>query len=101
MSDSVFTDNAEARRFELAVDGGIVHAEYNLVEGGVMITETITPIGLEGRGHAGALARHVLADIEARGLKILPVCPFFAGWLKKHPEHAETVHPTYRQIIGV
>lgn len=101
MSEPQFHDNADDRRFELMVDGGIVHAEYNLVQGGVMITETVTPQGLEGKGYASALARHVLADIEARGLKILPVCPFFSGWLKKHPEHAETVHPTYRQIIGL
>lgn len=100
-SADAFTDNAEAKRYELAVDGGVIVAAYNLVQGGVMITETITPIGLEGKGYAGALARHVLADIQSRGLKILPVCPFFAGWLKKHPEHAETVHPTYRQIIGI
>lgn len=101
MPDPQFRDNAAAKRFELIVDGGVVHAEYNLVQGGVMITETITPVGLEGKGYASALARHVLADLKARDLKILPVCPFFAGWLKKHPEHAEQVHPTYRQIIGV
>ena len=102
MTDSQsFRDNNEAKRYELAVDGGTIVATYNLVDGGVMITETITPIPLEGKGHASALARLVLADIEARGLKILPVCPFFAGWLKRHPEHAETVHPTYRGIIGI
>lgn len=99
--DADFRNNIEARRYELAVEGGVIVATYNLVEGGVMITETVTPVGLEGKGHASALARHVLADIERRDLKILPVCPFFAGWLKKHPEHAETVHPTYRQIIGL
>ncbi|MEH6665394.1 MAG: GNAT family N-acetyltransferase [Brevundimonas sp.] len=96
-----FTDNAAARRYELAVEGGVVVATYNLVDGGVMITETLTPVGLEGKGHASALAGYVLADIEARGLKILPVCPFFADWLKRHPEHAGTVHPTYRQILGL
>lgn len=102
MADSVeFRDNTDAKRYELAVEGGTIVATYNLVDGGVMITETITPIPLEGKGHASALARHVLADIEARGLKILPVCPFFAGWLKRHPEHAEAVHPTYRGIIGI
>jgi uncharacterized protein len=96
-----FTDNTEAKRYELAVDGGIIVATYNLVDGGVMITETLTPVGLEGKGYASALARHVLADIEARGLQILPVCPFFADWLKRHREHAGTVHPTYRQILGL
>lgn len=96
-----FRDKTDARRYELAVDGGTVVATYNLVDGGVMITETITPVSLEGQGHASALARQVLADIEGRGLKILPVCPFFAGWLKRHPEYAETVHPTYRGVIGI
>ncbi|GAD59114.1 GNAT family N-acetyltransferase [Brevundimonas abyssalis] len=70
-----FTDNTEAKRYELAVDGGIIVATYNLVDGGVMITETITPVPLEGKGHASALARHVLADIEARGSRSCPSAP--------------------------
>jgi predicted GNAT family acetyltransferase len=74
---------------------------YNLVQGGLMVTETLVPIALEGRGIASRLARHVLADVKARGLVILPVCPFFAGYLKKHPEWAEVVHPTYRATLGI
>ena len=101
MPDPQFTDNPEAKRYELAVDQIVGGDDGPAIDGGVMITETITPIPLEGKGHASALARLVLADIEGRGLKILPVCPFFAGWLKRHPEHAETVHPTYRGIIGI
>ena len=66
-----------------------------------MITETLVPERLEGRGIASRLAKHVLADAKARGLLILPVCPFFSSYLQKHPEHAEAVHPTYRQILGL
>lgn len=48
------------------------------------------------------MAKHVLADIRERGLVILPTCPFFAGYLKKHAEHyANIVHPSYRIALGI
>ena len=47
------------------------------------------------------MAAHVTADAQSRGLRILPVCPFFAAWLQKHPENAEVVHQTYRGILGL
>jgi hypothetical protein len=34
-------------------------------------------------------------------LVILPTCPFFSGYLKKHPEYADQVHPTYRAMLGL
>jgi predicted GNAT family acetyltransferase len=74
---------------------------YNEVGGGLLITETIVPVPLEGRGVASRLAKHVLADIRARGILILPTCPFFAGYLQKHPEHADIVHPSYRIALGL
>jgi predicted GNAT family acetyltransferase len=74
---------------------------YNLSPPNLMITETLVPEKLEGRGIASRLAKHVIEDARARGLLILPVCPFFAGYFQKHPEHADVVHPTYRQILGL
>lgn len=94
-------DEREAKRYALQVEGQTAVVTYNLVEGGLMVTETLVPEVLEGRGIASRLARHVLADVKARGLVILPVCPFFAGYLKKHPEWAEIVHPTYRAMLGI
>ena len=100
-ADPDFRDNADARRYELKADGGMAVATYNLVEGGVLISETLVPEALEGRGIASRLAKLVLEDVKGRSLLILPVCPFFSGWLKKHAEWAETVHPTYRAILGL
>lgn len=99
--DPDIRDNAEARRYELTVEGQTAVVIYNPVAGGLLITETIVPIPLEGRGIASRMARHVLADIKARGLVILPTCPFFAGYLQKHPEWAEIVHPSYRTALGL
>lgn len=101
MSDAEIRDNTEAHRYELDVDGGQAVVTYNLSGQNLMITETLVPQALEGRGIASRLAKHVLADARERGLLVLPVCPFFSTYLKKHPEHAEAVHPTYRGILGI
>ena len=37
-----------------------------------------------GRGLAGLLVREALADSIRRDLTVVPVCPLFAGHLKKH-----------------
>jgi uncharacterized protein len=99
--DSSIRDNTEAHRYEMPVDEELAVVIYNLSGQNLMITETLVPEALEGQGIASRLARHVLDDARTRGLLILPVCPFFSAYLQKHPEHADVVHPTYRQILGL
>ncbi|MFC0634902.1 GNAT family N-acetyltransferase [Brevundimonas balnearis] len=99
--DGVFRDNPDAKRYELEVEGGVAVMTYNFNPPNMMITETLVPEALEGRGLAGRLAAHVVADVQARELVLLPVCPYLSAWLKKHPEHADVVHPTYRGILGI
>lgn len=99
--DPEIRDNEEAKRYELTVDGETAVIIYNPVAGGRLITETLVPVALEGRGIASRMARHILADLKAKGLVVLPTCPFFSGYLKKHPEYADQVHPTYRAMLGL
>ncbi|WP_269714805.1 GNAT family N-acetyltransferase [Caulobacter sp. NIBR2454] len=101
MLDPEIRDHSELKRYELAIDGDVAVVTYNLGASGLMVTETLVPEALEGRGLASRLAKHVIADAKQRGIVILPVCPFFAGYFQKHPEHADVVHPTYRQILGI
>ena len=95
------TDNTDAHRYELPVGVDRAVVTYNLSGQNLMITETLVPVALEGQGIASRLAKYVLADAKARNLLVLPVCPFFSSYLQKHPEHAESVHPTYRGILGI
>jgi predicted GNAT family acetyltransferase len=100
MLDPEIHDDAD-RQYELPVEGDFAVVTYNLSAPNLMITETLVPQRLEGRGIASRLAKHVIADAKARELLILPVCPFFSAYLQKHPEHADVVHPTYRGILGL
>ena len=101
MTEADIRDNADANRYELPIGDQIAVVTYNLSEPNLMITETLVPQALEGQGIASRLARHVIADASARGLLILPVCPFFSAYFQKHPDDADVVHPTYRQILGL
>ena len=101
MPDPDIRNDVDGKRYVLDVYGAEAVVTYNLNGENLMITETLVPERLEGRGIASRLAKHVLADAKARELLILPVCPFFAAYLQKHPEHADVVHPTYRGILGI
>lgn len=101
MADPDIRNNDEAHRYELPVSSEVAVVTYNLSGRNLMITETLVPTKLEGQGVASRLANHVIADARARDLLILPVCPFFSAYLQKHPEHADVVHPTYRDILGL
>lgn len=101
MTDPDIRNNTEARRYELDVDGITATVTYNLTGPHLMITETLVPTALEGRGIASRMARHVIEDARKQALVILPVCTFFAGYFQKHPDQADVVHPDYRKALGL
>jgi len=49
----------------------------------------------EGKGHASALLRHVLDEARAGGRKVIPVCPYAAAFMRKHPEYQDVLRPGY------
>jgi len=84
-------DNAEKQRYELAVEDGLVFMDYRRQGDRLLITHTETPPALQGRGLASALTRGMIADVRARGLKIVPLCSFIVDYLARHPEDRDVV----------
>ncbi|MBX3479209.1 MAG: N-acetyltransferase [Caulobacter sp.] len=94
-------DGASEGRFEVHLGDAVAFAEYRLLESGVMFPHTVVPPAFEGKGVGGALVRHGMAFARERGQKVIPVCTFFAGYIAKHPEFHDLVHPDYRKALGI
>ena len=89
-SDADVFDHQEASRYEIRVDDRVAgFAEYESRPGRVVFTHTEVADEFEGRGLAGRLARAALDDVRSRGLLVVPLCPYIAGYIDKHPEYAD------------
>lgn len=89
-------DVPERSRFEWPVDGQLTVVEYRR-EGTVLrLTYAGVPAELGGRGLGSRLVDGVLATVRARGETVVPVCPFIARHIARHPELADLVEPPER-----
>lgn len=94
-------NHVDAGRFEIEVDGLTAFTEYKIVGQDIIFPHTVTPEALEGRGIGGALVRAGLAFAEAKGLRVIPRCTFFAGYIARHPEYLPLVHPDDREKLTI
>lgn len=94
-------NNEAQHRFEAKVDGHLAIAEYNLINDGVIFTHTEVPSALEGRGIGSALIKAGLAWARAEKRAVMPQCPFFAAYMKKHAETHDILHPSFRSALGL
>jgi predicted GNAT family acetyltransferase len=85
-------DNPAKRRYEAVVDGEVAGSlYYHEQDGKLVLVHTEVELEFEGQGIGGRMAAATLDDIRARGLQIVPVCPFIRSYLERHPEYADLV----------
>ena len=86
-------DNPDELRYELVVDGDVAgEIRYRLSRDAVALVHTEVAPKLEGSGLGGRLVAGALDDIRARGLRVIPICPFVRSYIRRHPEYDELVH---------
>jgi predicted GNAT family acetyltransferase len=80
-------------RYELAVDGKMAaHIDYELKGDGVVdLFHTEVDPAFEGQGLGSKIARFALDDARSHGRKVIPSCPYIAGYVGKHPEYADLI----------
>ncbi len=80
------------KRFEIHVEGQTAFIEYILAKGNaIYLTHTEVPRSLEGNGLGSAIIKKTLDHVREKGYDLVPLCPFVAGYLKKHPESAKGI----------
>ena len=84
-------DNKEAKQYELSVEGPKPRIEYILARNNIYLTHTEVPKSLQGQGIASKMVSMALKDIRSRNLTLIPMCPFVAMYIKRHPEWRELV----------
>jgi hypothetical protein len=85
-------DNAEARRYEIYVGDTLAgFTTYrDRPNARIALHSEVFP-EFEHRGLASELARGTLDDIRARGMRVVPRCPFVAKYVREHPDYADLV----------
>jgi len=85
-------DNPEEQRYEIRVDGDLAgFAQYRLRPGLLAFIHTEIGDRFEGEGLGGRLIEFALGDARARGLAVLPFCPFVNGYIQRHREYVDLV----------
>lgn len=83
--------NEAESRYELETPHGLATAAYQASDGVLAFTHTHVPDADQGHGVGGALIAGALADVRARGARVLPLCPFVADYLEHHAEARDLV----------
>ena len=80
-SDQFFTTSTEFHIGDI-----IAKIEYIKAKNKIFLTHTEVPEKLGGQGIASALVKAVFEDIAKKELTLVPLCPFIATYIKRHPE---------------
>ncbi len=89
-------ENKEKKRFEAEVENKLALIEYIRAEDKMYLTHTEVSSELEGKGIASSMAKQVLQQIKDENLKLVPLCPFIASYVKRHPEWKEILAEGYK-----
>jgi len=85
-------DNRGELRYEALAGGELLgQIRYRLEPGLVVLVHTDVEPSAEGKGVGSRLVGGALADIRRRGLRVVPICPFVADYIRRHPEYADLV----------
>ncbi len=84
--DFQLIDNKTNSQYEFHAGEFTPKIEYIKTGSKIFLTHTEVPMQLQGKGIGNILVSEVLEDIKQTGLSLVPLCPFVAAYIKRHPE---------------
>jgi uncharacterized protein len=93
-------DNPAEHRYEIRENGELAgFVTYRGRPGLIAFIHTEIDDKFEGRGLGSELIRTALDDARARGLAVLPFCPFVNRFITEHREYADLVPAQHREAF--
>ncbi len=83
----VVRHNVAESRFEVEVDGRLAVADYERRGEAMVLTHTLVPPELRGRGLAERLVRAALDHARAEQRRVVPACSYVAAFIARHAEY--------------
>ncbi|UTA69737.1 GNAT family N-acetyltransferase [Emticicia sp. 21SJ11W-3] len=83
----------EDKLFVIKLEEDMAFQEYIQTDTDLVITHTEVPKAMEGKGIGSILAKNALKYAEENNLKIMPLCPFMAAYMRKNYE-------TYKHLLA-
>ena len=84
-------NNEQAKQFEVRLGDDVAVLVYHMAGDRIILHHTEVPKAFEGKGIGGKLARYGLTWAREHDLKAVPLCPFVASYLNRHPEFEDAV----------
>jgi predicted GNAT family acetyltransferase len=82
-------DNPAKHRYEARAGERLLgFILYRAERDRIALIHTEVESELEHRGVGSQLVAATLDDIRARGLAVVPICPFVRAYIQRHPEYA-------------
>jgi predicted GNAT family acetyltransferase len=94
--DLSLLDNEYDQQFEFQVGEYLAFIEYERTLHFISLIHTEVPAEIAGHGVGTAIVEKTLQHIESLHLKMIPLCPFVAGFVLLHPEWRRLIAPGYQ-----
>lgn len=83
-------ENPSERRYEL-LDGDDLLGRIDYRARSSALALIHTEVEPKRQGLGSELVKGALDDVRARGLRVVPICPFVGAFIRRHPEYSDLV----------
>lgn len=81
--------NLAKNRFETWIDSQLSKLDYLLDEDTIVMTHVGVYPEHRGQGVAGKLVEVALNYAEKNSLRVIPMCPYVAAYIRRHPQYID------------
>jgi hypothetical protein len=99
LDDVAVEDNEGESQYEARVGDEMAFLAYERAGDRIIFIHTQVPEALEGQGIAAKLAHTALEEARARHLRVTPLCPYVAGYIRRHQEYLDLVDQVDRARV--